>query len=54
VGDLLRKSRTILVALVRDGKSQVNPPADFVVEAGGQALVIAESMEALTPVQQPG
>ncbi len=54
VGELLRKTRTILVAIVRDGKSQVNPAADFVVQAGDQALVIAESAESLVPVQQPG
>ena len=54
VGDQLRQSRAILVALVRDGTSRVNPPSDFVVEAGDQALVIAESMEALVPVQLPG
>lgn len=53
VGDLLRQSRTILVAIVRDGKSQVNPPAEFVVQAGDQALVIAESIGSLMPVQQP-
>jgi voltage-gated potassium channel len=53
VGDLLRQTRTILVAIVRDGKSQVNPPADYVVQAGDQALVIAESVESLVPVQQP-
>jgi len=44
---------TILVAIVRDGKSQVNPPAEFVVQAGDQALVIAESIGSLMPVQQP-
>ena len=54
VGDTLRKARAILVAVVRDGKSQVNPPADFVVQSGDQALVIAESAEGLIPVQQPG
>jgi voltage-gated potassium channel len=54
VGELLRRTRTILVAIVRDGKSQVNPPSDFVVQPGDQALVIAESAESLVPVQQPG
>jgi hypothetical protein len=34
----VRQSRTILVALVRDRKSQVNPPPGFVVEDGDQAL----------------
>lgn len=53
VGDQLRASRTILVAVVRDGKSQVNPPPDFLIEPGDQALVIAESAESLVPVQQP-
>jgi hypothetical protein len=32
----------------------VNPPGDFVVEAGDQALVIAESADSLVAVQQPG
>ncbi len=53
VGELLRQTRTILVAIVRDGKSTVNPPVDFLVQDGDQALVIAESMESLIPAQQP-
>ena len=54
VEELLRRSSTILVAVVREGKSHVNPPPDLMVEEGDQALVIAESMESLIPVQLPG
>lgn len=53
VGDfsdaMRRSNRTILLALVRAGVSQVNPETEFVLEPQDEALVLAESLGGLEP-----
>lgn len=40
-----------LIAIARDGVSHTNPPADFVLAAGDCAVVVAESLHVLAPLQ---
>ena len=48
---LMREHRATLMAISRRGQSYVNPPADFVIGAEDDALVIAESIASLNPFQ---
>lgn len=43
--------RATLLAVNRDGQTIVNPPGDFVIAEGDEALVIAEKLGKLTPVR---
>ena len=40
-----------LLAIARNGHTYVNPPEGFTVEAGDDAVVVAESLGALSPLQ---
>ncbi|HQF02378.1 MAG TPA: NAD-binding protein [Phycicoccus sp.] len=40
-----------LIAIARGGVSHTNPPPDFVLEDGDYAVVVAESLHALAPLQ---
>ncbi len=55
VDDLSAKLRTehraTLLAVTRDGRSMTNPPADFRLEAGDDAVVVAESLGELRPLE---
>jgi voltage-gated potassium channel len=43
--------KATLLAVTRDGKAHVNPPADFVLQVGDDAVVVAESLGTLAPLQ---
>jgi voltage-gated potassium channel len=43
--------RATLLAVSHAGKTIVNPPADFVLEEGDEALVIATSLGKLRPLR---
>lgn len=40
-----------LVAIARDGVSHTNPPRDFVLQPGDYAIVVAESLSVLAPLE---
>jgi voltage-gated potassium channel len=48
---LRAEHRATLLAVTRDGKAHVNPPADFVLQVGDDAVVVAESLGTLAPLQ---
>jgi len=50
-GRLLRDHRATLMALGRGGGSLVNPPHDEVIQPGDDALVVAQSVTSLRPMQ---
>jgi voltage-gated potassium channel len=43
--------RSTLLAVTRDGRSMTNPPADFRLQAGDDAVVVAESLGELRPLE---
>jgi voltage-gated potassium channel len=43
--------RATLLAVTRDGQSMTNPPTDFRLEAGDDAVVVAESLGELRPLE---
>ena len=43
--------RATLLSINRGGRAFVNPPADFVLEAGDDAVVVAESLGTLAPLE---
>ena len=43
-----------LLAVSRDGHARVNPPADFRLQPGDDAVVVAESLGTLAPLQMSG
>jgi voltage-gated potassium channel len=43
--------RATLLAVTRDGRSAVNPPADFRLQPGDDAVVVAESLGTLAPLR---
>lgn len=43
--------RATLLAVTRDGRSMTNPPADFRLSAGDDAVVVAESLGELRPLE---
>jgi voltage-gated potassium channel len=47
---LRRDHRATLVAVSRGSTMEANPPADFVLQAGDDALVVAESLKGLAPL----
>jgi voltage-gated potassium channel len=49
IGDLLRRHRATLLAIVRGDRSFVNPAPDLRIEPNDDALVIAESLVDLAP-----
>lgn len=40
-----------LLAISRDGHTEVNPPSDFVLQEGDDAMVVAESLGTLAPLR---
>lgn len=55
-GALRHGHRAVLLAVIRDGRNIVNPPADFVLGHGDELLVLAEhldGLEAASPVEGP-
>ena len=49
---LLRSNHnSSLIAVTRDGISHASPPADFMLREGDCAIVVAESLTALAPLQ---
>ena len=45
--------RATLLAVTRNGTSMTNPPADFRLEPGDDAVVVAESLGELQPLDPP-
>ena len=43
--------RATLLAVTRDGRSMTNPPADFRLQGGDDAVVVAESLGELRPLE---
>ncbi len=43
--------RATLLAVTRNGRPSINPPADFKLEAGDDAVVVAESLGTLAPLR---
>lgn len=43
--------RATLLAVTRDGRSMTNPPADFRLQNGDDAVVVAETLGALRPLE---
>jgi voltage-gated potassium channel len=43
--------RATLLAVTRNGQSMTNPPTDFRLEAGDDAVVVAESLGELRPLE---
>lgn len=43
--------RATLLAVTRGGHSMTNPPADFRLQAGDDAVVVAEGLGTLRPLQ---
>jgi voltage-gated potassium channel len=48
---LRTEHRATLLAISRDHHTYVNPPADFTLQAGDDALVVAESLGTLAPLR---
>jgi voltage-gated potassium channel len=48
---LRSEHRATLLAVTRDGRSSVNPPADFRLQPGDDAVVVAESLGTLAPLR---
>ena len=48
---LRAEHRATLLAVTRNGASMTNPPADFRLEAGDDAVVVAESLGELQPLE---
>jgi voltage-gated potassium channel len=48
---LRAEHRATLLAITRGNKTYTNPPRDFVIEAGDDALVLAESLGTLAPLK---
>jgi voltage-gated potassium channel len=48
---LLGAHRATLLAVTRDGRSMTNPPADFRLQTGDHAVVVAESLGVLRPLE---
>jgi voltage-gated potassium channel len=46
-----RDHQATVVAVSRDGSSFVNPPSDFRLEPGDDAVVVAESLGTLSPLK---
>lgn len=47
-GPALRNGhRAVLLAVIRDGRNVVNPPADFLLQHGDELLILAESVDSL-------
>jgi TrkA-C domain. len=42
--------RATLLAVTRNGRSAINPPTDFRLEIGDDAVVVAESLGTLAPL----
>jgi voltage-gated potassium channel len=52
VAALLRQEhRATLLSVNRGGRAFVNPPSDFVFQSGDDAIVVAESLGTLAPIQ---
>ena len=47
---LRREHRATLLAVSRNGSAHVNPPADFALASGDDAVVVAESLGTLAPL----
>ena len=47
---LRSEHRATLLSISRGGKSYINPPADFRIAAGDDAVVVAESLGTLAPL----
>jgi voltage-gated potassium channel len=47
---LRTEHRATLLSISRGGKAYVNPPADFRIAAGDDAVVVAESLGTLAPL----
>ena len=43
--------RATLLAVTRDGRSMTNPPAEFRLQTGDDAVVVAESLGELRPLE---
>ena len=43
--------RATLLAVTREGRSMTNPPTDFRLQAGDDAVVVAESLGELRPLE---
>jgi voltage-gated potassium channel len=43
--------RATLLAVTRDGRSMTNPPADFRLQEGDDAVVVAEGLGTLRPLE---
>jgi voltage-gated potassium channel len=43
--------KATLLAVTRDGRAHVNPPSDFVLMSGDDAVVVAESLGTLSPLK---
>lgn len=48
---LRSEHRATLLAVTRDGRSSVNPPTDFRLQPGDDAVVVAESLGTLAPLR---
>ena len=48
---LRSEHRATLLSVSRDGTTYVNPPDDFRLESGDDAVVVAESLGTLAPLQ---
>jgi voltage-gated potassium channel len=48
---LRRDHRATLLSINRGGRAFVNPPFDFVLQAGDDAIVVAESLGELAPME---
>lgn len=53
VGDLLRRHRATMLAVVRGDRCLVNPAPDMRIEPNDDALVVAESLADLVPMHGP-
>ena len=47
---LRAEHRATLLSISRGGRAFVNPPTDFHIEAGDDAVVVAESLGTLAPL----
>ena len=50
VREIFAEHRTTLLAVVRNGDNQVNPPVDLIIQDGDEALVVAESLKSLEAI----
>ncbi|HET6380995.1 MAG TPA: hypothetical protein VNO23_11945, partial [Candidatus Binatia bacterium] len=48
---LRAEHRATLLAVSRGGQASVNPPADFRMQPGDDAVVVAESLGTLAPLR---